>query len=289
MTRLRTIAAIFAASAIATTCGCAGTWDKVSSQKFRDNPFKSTFYPAEDPMTVLRTKVDGNERADAMRRLTEPAADGKSAQEQDEALQALATAATSDPSPIVRCAAIDALGRFADPRAVKILIAAYHQADGAPTEPTKGGVMQAGRFDPLAGMGPVGFEPVFTTTLRSRAATALASTKQPEAVTFLASVAAGSGVDENGQPTTDRDVRSAAVRGLGRVRSKESVAALSRILKDESGRDVVLAHNAHAGLKDLTGKNIPADPAEWEKVVQAGVEVQPEPNLLQRAAGWVGK
>lgn len=287
MTRLRTIAATLAISA---TCGCAATWDKVSSQKFRDNPFKSTFYPAEDPMTVLRTKVDGNERADAMRRLTEPAADGKSAQEQDEALQMLATAATSDPSPIVRCAAIDALGRFADPRAVKILIAAYHQADGAPSEPAKGGVIQTGgKFDPLAGMGPVGFEPVFTTTLRSRAATALANTRQPEAVTFLASVAAGSGVDENGQPTTDRDVRSAAVRGLGRVRSKESVAALSRILKDESGRDVVLAHNAHAGLKDLTGKDIPADPAQWEKVVQAGVEVQPEPNLLQRAAGWVVK
>lgn len=286
MTRFRTIAAIFAASA---ACGCAGTWDKVSSQKFRDAPFKSTFYPAEDPMTVLRTKVDGNERADAMRRLTEPAADGKSAQEQDEALQMLATAATSDPSPIVRCAAIDALGRFADPRAVKILIAAYHQADGVPSDPGKGGVVQAGKFDPLAGMGPVGFEPVFTTTLRSRAATALANTRQPEAVTFLASVAAGSGVDENGQPTTDRDVRSAAVRGLGRVRTKESVAALSRILKDEAGRDVVLAHNAHAGLKDLTGQNLPADPAEWEKVVQAGVEVQPEPNLIQRAVGWVTK
>lgn len=286
MTRFRTIAAIFAAS---TACGCAGTWDKVSSQKFRDAPFKSTFYPAEDPMTVLRTKVDGNERADAMRRLTEPAANGRSPQEQDEALQMLATAATSDPSPIVRCAAIDALGRFTDPRAVKILIAAYHQADGIPSDAGKGGVVQAGKFDPLAGMGPVGFEPVFTTTLRSRAATALASTRQPEAVTFLASVAAGSGVDENGQPTTDRDVRSAAVRGLGRVRTKESVAALSRILKDESGRDVVLAHNAHAGLKDLTGKDLPADPAQWEKVVQAGVEIQPEPNMIQRAVGWVTK
>lgn len=271
-----------------TLTGCAGTWDKISSRKFREAPFDGMF-SSEDPMTVLRTKVEGNERADAMRRLEEPVHNGGTEQEQGEALQILATAATSDPSPVVRTAAIDALGRFRDPRAVKILIAAYHRANGLPVDEgdAEGSLRQAdGRFtqaEALASLGPVGFEPSFVTALRSRSAAALAQTNHPDAVAFLSNVAAG------GAETTDRDVRSAAVRGLGQMRSPEAVTALARVLKEEAGRDVVLAQNAHDGLKSLTGQDLPADPDQWNQVIQAGVEVQPEQNLVQRAVGWVTK
>lgn len=278
--------------------GCAGTWDKVSSRKFREAPLHSMF-SNDDPMTVLRTKVEGNERADAMRRLKEPAQNGGSAQEQDEALQMLGTAATSDPSPVLRTTAIDALGRFQDPRVVKLLIAAYHNADGMPSDPAKTshGVEQvSGRrsdpTDPLSAFGPMGFEPAYVSTVRSRTATALSHTNSPEAVTFLANVAAGG--DKKSETTTEvdsseRDVRSAAVRGLGQMRRPEAVAALARVLKDETGRDVVLAQNAHAGLVELTGKDLPADPEQWNQVIQAGAQVQPEPNVIQRAIGWVTK
>lgn len=290
--RLKILAPIIVAWPLA---GCAGTWDQVSSQKFRDAPFK-TLFNSDDPMTVLRTKVEGNERADAMRRLKEPKLDGRSDQEQDEALQMLATAATSDPSPIVRTAAIDALGRFRDPRAVNILIAAYHNADGTSSDPTKSGdslQLVGGRrqnpTDPIAALGPVGFEPAFVTTIRSRTATALSQTNSPEAVAFLANVATGgTKVSENAE-SNDRDVRSAAVRGLGQMRNKEAVVALARVLKDETGRDVVLAQNAHVGLKELTGKDLPADPDQWNQVIQTGVEVQQEPNAVQRAINWAAK
>lgn len=284
------------AAGVLVLAGCAGTWDKVSSRKFREAPLHAMF-GSDDPMTVLRTKVEGNERAEAMRQLKEPAQNGGTAQEQDEALQILGTAATSDLSPILRTAAVDALGRFQDPRVVKMLIAAYHSADGMPSDParTSGGIEQAGGrrsdlSDPLSVLGPVGFEPAYVSTVRSRTATALSQTNSPEAVAFLASVAAGGGKKDGDEvDTTDRDVRSAAVCGLGQMRKPEAVTALARVLKDESGRDVVLAQNAHIGLKELTGKDLPADPEQWNQVIQAGAQVQPEPNAFQRAVGLVTK
>jgi HEAT repeat protein len=207
----------------------------------------------------------------------------------------LGTAATSDPSPVVRAAAIDALGRFRDPRAVKILIAAYHKADGLATEPRGNGIQQASAFqradstDPLSLLGPAGFEPAFVTTLRSRALASLAKTNSTEAVAFLANVAAPPPTDKPDPNAADRDVRSAAIRGLGQMRSQEAVVALTRVLKDESGRDVVLAQNAHSGLKELTGQNLPADPEQWGKLVQTGVQVSSEPNMIQRVVGWISR
>ena len=277
---------MLAAVAVIAQVGCAGTWDAVSSRKFREAPFKSTF-TSEDPITVLRNKVEGDERAKAMRRLQEPAKAGKSQAEQDEALQILWTAATTDPSPVVRVAAIDALGRFDDPRAVGLLKDAYQKADGVPSDPARfanaADLQQAAALDPIAMLAPSGFEPSFVATLRSRTITALSGKRSPEAVAFLAQVAVTAPDGEDQQ--LDRDVRSAAVRGLGQMRSRESVAALAAVLKQEAGRDVVLAQNAHEGLKELTGKNLPADPEKWSQVVQAGVSVDPKPAGLIEQMG----
>jgi HEAT repeat protein len=270
--------------------GCASTWDRVSSQSFRDSPFRA-MTKNDEPMQVLRTKKDGTSRAEAMRKLQEPLANGQSEQVQAEALQILAEAATSNPSPVVRTAAIDALGRFRDPRAVNILIAAYHRADGTATDPaSQSELQQTGAVDsesfnmPSSLLGPVGFEPAFITTLRSRVATALATTSHPEAVQFLAKVAQTRPTGKNEDPS-ERDVRAAAVRSLGSIRTKESVAVLAEVLKTENGRDVVIAGHAVDGLKRLTGKNIAAEPEKWSAVVQAGVELAPEPNMVQRALG----
>lgn len=276
------------AAAVAVVChlGCARTWDVVSSQRFRENPF-GTLFTSEDPITVLRNRVDGNDRADAMRRLKEPAKNGKGQAEQDEALQILWTAATTDPSPIVRVAAIDALGRFDDPRAVRMLMDAYQKADGVPSDPAKvvnADVTPASAIDPIALLGPSGFEPSFVATLRSRTVTALAGKQDAEAVGFLAKVATTDPAGEDRQ--LDRDVRAAAVRGLGQMRSKEAAVALASVLKQEATRDVVLAQNAHEGLKQLTGKDLPADPDQWSQVVQAGVSVEPKGTSLIERMGW---
>ncbi len=272
--------------------GCAGTWDQVSSRDFRENPF-GTMFRTDDPMTVLRTKSDGTARADAMQRLKEPAANGKAAGEQQEALNYLYAAATTDHSPVVRTSAIDALGRFEDPEAVRLLVEAYRKADGITagdtTRTPDGKIIPAAKMDPIAMLEPTGFEPGFVATLRTRTVEALAKKSDPRAVAFLAKVAT--------TPTpgdvnpADRDVRAAAVRGLGKMKSQESVAALNEVLKAESGRDVVLTRTAHEGLKELTGKDLPADPDKWGKVVQAGGGGVPDakPTNLFERMGWSGK
>jgi HEAT repeat protein len=279
---------LIAATAAVAHVGCAGTWEAVSARKFREAPLKSMF-SSEEPISVLRNKVDGNERADAMRRLKEPTASGKSPAEQDEAMQILWTAATTDPSPIVRVAAIDALGRFTDPRAVGLLKDAYEKADGVPSDPAKlatTDLTQVASVDDIAMLAPTGFEPSFVATLRQRTITALAGKPSPEAVAFVAKVAT-TAPSATEQQQLDRDVRSAAVRGLGQMRSPEAVTALATVLKQEAGRDVVLAQNAHEGLKTLTGKDLPADPDKWQAVIQTGgATVEPKPTNLIEQMGW---
>src|SRR4029079_13147012 len=86
----------------------------------------------EDPLVVLRADPprDGDARAKAMRRLQEPLAIGLGKQDQDEMIDLLGRTATTDSSPVLRIAAIDALGRFDDPRAGGILAIAYQKAHG---------------------------------------------------------------------------------------------------------------------------------------------------------------
>jgi len=279
-------ALLFAAISTSALAGCAGTWDKVSSRKTRQDPM--SLFKSEDPMHVLRNKVAGGERAAAMRQLKEPGS-GNSA-EQDEVLQILAQAATADPSPVVRTAAIDALGRFRDARAVPLIISAYEKAEGIPggtVLSAASGVEPAGVLDPkgvddLLGLnGPIGFQPELTTTIRQRSLVALSNSNGPEAVAFLAKIAVGTGKGTTEKPE-ERDVRVAAVRGLGQMHQKPAVVALARVLEAETGKDLVLASRAHEGLVDLTGKNLPADPAKWNNVVQTGFEVTSGPTWVEK-------
>lgn len=282
----RRLLILAAAVAVVSHLGCARTWETVSARRFREAPLHSMF-TQEDPITVLRNRVEGNDRADAMRRLKEPAKDGKGQAEQDEAVQLLWAAAGTDPSPVVRVAAIDALGRFDDPRAVRLLMDAYQKAAGVPSDPARAAnadVTTASNIDPITLLGPSGFEPSFVNTIRVRTMEALAGKQDAEAVSFLAKVATTA--PTGGDQDIDRDVRAAAVRGLGQMRSKEAAVALATVLQQEATRDVVLAQNAHQGLKHLTGKDLPADPEQWSKVVQAGVSVEPKaPGLIERM-GW---
>ena len=269
--------------------GCANTWEAVSSQRFRDKPWETTF-GREDPARVLRTSPDGETRARAMRDLTETRIEQLSEAERTEVLDSLATAATADPSPWVRMAAIDALGRFKDPRTVEVLATAFHQATGRPAGAPQPIQPAAGRQTSLLGdrlglTGPQGFPGDQVANVRGRALDALAKSGRPEAVEFLARVAAGDEVLVNEDPADRAFVRQHAVAGLGRMRQKEAVVALSKVLADEQGKDLTLEHLAHEGLVGLTGKNHPADPAAWNGVVQAGFEIAPEPNPIQKALG----
>jgi hypothetical protein len=271
--------------------GCANTWDTLTSRKFRDKPFE-TMFVTEDPLTVMKNCTEGDERAHAMHRLKEPIRHGGTSNDQDDALQLLSAAACGDPSPVVRVAAIDALGRFEDGRVVAILTAAYQNGDGIPA-----GVEKPKRLsrtsdsddilalaDRYSLRGPVGFSDEVVSAIRSRAVTALAGTGKPEAMAVLAQAAKGG----ESMPI-DRDTQLAAVRGLAKMRTAESVPILVGVMKAEKGKDPALTARAHESLVSLTGKDYPAEPEKWEVALKSGTAtIVPEPSssILQVGA-WL--
>ena len=281
--------------------GCAGTWDTLTSRRFRTEPLTTMgkMVNPEDPMVVLRNPHrDGDERAKAMQRLKEPLKANGSQKDQDEVIDMLGRAATADASPVLRLAAIETLGRFDDPRAAVALMHAYQNAHGRADNtpaPATSDIQQVGaggrrvpaeRF-PLTG--PTGFPPDTVAVIRCRSLESLGKTNKPEAAKFLATVVTEPpSAQEN---PDEREVRLAAVRGLSRCRQPESVVALAHVLNKENGKDAAVVGRAHDGLVSLTGKKLPPDPEQWGKVVQAGVVIAPEPtwvdNAVQTAAGWV--
>ena len=306
MLRFLPIAGFAVASLL--SVGCAGTWDTITSRKFRQEPFKTTKHliAPEDPMVILRANPprDGDEQAAAMRRLKEPLAEGLSQRDQDEVIDILARAATSDGSPVLRLAAIETLGRFDDPRAPGILMIAYQKAHGRPdgvADPFKAdsGIQLVGgssrRVPGSSSALPVGsaagFLPETTEVIRCRTLAALGKTNSPDAARFLATIARGEQGSSAPEGSDHREVRLAAVRGLSECRQPEAVVALSQVLAAESGKDTAMVGRAHDGLVRLTGKRLPPEPKQWNEVVQAGVVIAPEPSwvedAVQTAVGWV--
>lgn len=299
---------IAVAAASLSGSGCGTMWDAVTSRSFRDAPFTTVKHAVvpEDPMVVLRADPprSGDQRAKAMHRLKEPVRNGYSQQEHDQIVEMLERAATSDKSAVLRYAAVDALGRFEDERAAKILMVAYQKADGATEQQLKGsgavvaiGGLSAGRSPTRPGVemaqlaGPTGFAPDTVAALRCRCLESLGRTHRPEAARFLATVAGAGGADIIA--AEDVEVRQAAVRGLGQCRQPEAVAALAQVLSAEAGKDPTLARGAHSGLVRLTGKRLPPDPQQWNQVVQAGVVIAPEPtwaeSAIENATFWQKK
>lgn len=279
--------------------GCGGVWDTVSSRSFRKDPLNQTYrlFSPEDPVAILRADPprSGDERAKAMHRLAEPAADPTTAEHQDEVFDLLARTATSDTSPVLRLAAVEALGRFRDLRAAGVLALAYEAAHGRPdgaADPAAA-VAPAGARVPRASLTPLapptGFAPGTVATIRCRALEALGRTGRAEAVPVLAVAAGGAGPDV--ADADDREVRLAAVRGLGACRHPDAVAALAKVLAADTARDPAVAGRAHDGLVRLTGKRLPPDPQQWNAVVQAGFDIAPEPTWAERqveaAAAWI--
>jgi hypothetical protein len=269
--------------------GCASTWDTVSNRQWQrdlvSRPGVALF--GEDPMVTLRTNPDGAARAKAMLKLTPP---DRNSPEYAEIQSMLGEAATRDPSPVVRAAAMTALGQFRDDeRTINILQNAFVQSTGQ-------GLTVAGRDLPdqpgLNLFGPSGYPPEVVTLLKTRAIEAMAKADHPAAQPFIADLAMKP-LDPKTATAVDRDVRLAAVGALKSFRSGGqggvSAQILAGVMTNEMARDTAVANRAHEGLVSLTGHSYPMSSPEWGKIVSADMKIAPEPNAIQQAAAWFKK
>jgi len=211
--------------------GCANFWDDVTARDFK---FKD-LYTRKDPVSVLNTSDDGDQRAKALRSLSEPTARGGSEVEQQRTIEVLSRAAISEPQPCVRIAAIETLGKFQDPRAVTALTGAYEAANQ------------------LTGDAAA--------NVRCLALTSLGKTKRPEAIAYLVRVAqtpTPADVSDRERQQA-RDCRLAAVRGLGNFEHSHEVGdAMTRLLQTE--KDVAMRDRAKETYAAATGARPTAEP-----------------------------
>jgi HEAT repeat protein len=241
------------------TAGCTSFIDDVTSRNFRVRNMFST----PEPMLVLRTSDDGDARAKAMYRLKEPTKSAGSEKDQDEVMRILTESATQDLRPICRLAAIEALGRFDDPRTAAVLVQAYQASKAFTTE--------------------------IANPIRCESLQALGRKNTPEALALLSSVASkpvdappASPIKQASYNPNDelnktlgrydpdaqiaRETRMAAVRGLGQsTNAAEAAKILIPVLAE---KDVALRDRAQESLQKVTGRrDVPAEPEAWKKAL----------------------
>ncbi len=258
--------------------GCAGTYDLVTSQRFKDRPFHTLFH-RDDPLQVLETVEEGDDRVRAMQDLKEPKQSGGTDADQDKLLGILQASATTDRRPLCRLAAVEALARFDDPRAGSILIAAYrnapYDAPPAPGEPAPA-VTPAAAFAGVKGA-VSSFTPDTVTTIQCHILTALGKHRSADGLQLLVQVAASKppakpaltpaggvpAADPSAPSDVDRlDVRLAAIRALASYENETvAIHALIGILRDE--KDVALRGRAHESLVRVTGQDLEPDAKAW--------------------------
>jgi HEAT repeat protein len=227
----RWLTAVLAAACLGPV-GCGTFWDDVTR---RDFSF-SRLYSHPDPLEVIAKSEDADDRAKALRSLSEPLQHGGDQRDQAVVVTVLTTAAMSDRQVVCRMAAIAALRNFKDPRAIHGLEDAYYRAGS--------------------------FNPETATILRCQALDALGATGQPQAVELLVKVVKEppvEGATEDKQAKTDE--RIAAARALGRYKQYEATEALAGVLRTD--QDVALRDRATESLRDITGKNLPPDYQAW--------------------------
>jgi hypothetical protein len=254
-----TIGAALPLGLAALGCG-GGVMDDLRSREFRF----VEFFNHQDPMTVLDTSTNGDERAHALRKVKEPLQNGGTQSQQDKVMQVLTDSATKDTRPICRLAAVDALSKMKDPRATAALIQAYSNANAFQLD-----VANAIRVDSLTALGKRS-EPD-AVALLVKAATdvpvepvnAAQSDLQP--VSFLRDKNKPSTLDTEVQKSLARDVRLAAIRALADTRSPQATEALVGMLNE---KDVAIRDRAQEALEAITGKKgIKPEAKAWQEAL----------------------
>jgi HEAT repeat protein len=248
-------------------CGCAGFWDDVTSHDFEVN----SLFVKPNPLQVLKDSSDGDKRARALRTLREPKQFGGSDQEQDFVVNMLTTAAVAEHQYFCRLAAIQALGHFKDPRAVKGLEDAYYKADAEYRE---------GKF------------PLDTASaIQCQAIRSLGETGNPAAVNILVRIVGEArleGAEKEQQQAMDK--RIAAARALGNFTSYQATESLVKVLQAE--KDIAMRDSAHESLKKITKKDLPPDYQTWNDVLHQSngkdFGVAEDRGPIDKMLGWFG-
>jgi hypothetical protein len=244
--------------------GCAYFWDDVTSRNFN----LGEFIRSPNPFLVLRDSDDGNRRARALRSLEEPKQHEGSDQDQDAVVKILTAAATTERQPLCRLAAIEALGRFHDPRAVHALQEAYFNAGNFPREKSASAATEGV-------MGSSAVSSPLVLQIKCQAIASLGRTGNPEAVAFLVNVLnnpPASKESAEGQRQQMTDERIAAARALGNFKDYKAIEALVQVLKTE--KDVALLDRAHDSLEACSGQKLPADMQDWGPVLHPETKPQ---------------
>ncbi|HEV3143529.1 MAG TPA: hypothetical protein VGZ47_06545 [Gemmataceae bacterium] len=237
-------------------CQSGGIWDDIKNREFR----VLDVFNRQDPMTVLNTSTNGDDRAKAMRKLKEPLQNGGTQEQQDKMMQILTESATTDNRPLCRLAAIDALNKMKDPRATPALIQAYNNASAFQLD-----VAKAIRVDAVTGLG--------TRTEPDAVALLIRAATDPGIEIAPQSVQPVSFLRDKNRPSQDadvekalaRDIRLAAIRSLVESRSPKATEALIPLLGE---KDIAIRDRAQEALEAITGrKGIPAEPKAWQEAL----------------------
>jgi hypothetical protein len=178
---------------------------------------------------------------------------GGDAKQQEVVANVLIEGAKSEKDVVCRLAAIERLPELKDPRVTQTLIDAFYSP------------ANFGEKNPV---------------VRVAAVNSLARLSDPNAVQTLTEALAR-------DPSVE--VRIAAAKGLRGAQTYQATEALVRALREE--KDVALRFEAMTSLQKITGKELPANAAEWELYFQsrpAGAEgrVTRESTGLLKQAGF---
>jgi hypothetical protein len=242
--------------------GCGGgIMDDLRSREFR----VVEVFNRQDPMTVLDTSTNGDERAHAMRKLKEPLQSGGTQEQQDKMMKVLTDSATTDNRAVCRLAAIDALAKMKDSRATTALIQAYSNASTFQLD-----VANAIRVDAVTALGTR--SDADSVALLVKAATdpgvdvnAVAQQALPPGIqpaSFVREKAKPSAQDAEVEKSLARDIRLAAIRALAASRSPKATEALISMLDE---KDVAIRDRAQEALEAITGKKgIKPEAKAWQ-------------------------
>jgi len=236
--------------------GCSSSWDRLWSKDFSI----STWMKPPDPLKVLAESSDGDQRADALRRLREPITNGGTQDDQDKYVEILITAATTEQRALCRLAAIETMQHFKDKRVVKGLEDAYYRAGF--------------------------FTPEQAAIIKVRAIEAMGETRQPEGIGFLVKILnepAPAREASEGEKQLTTDERIAAARALGHFKGSKPTGALLLVLQRE--QDVALRNRAHEALVASTGKELPPDANLWADYLQHAWKDEPTAVVEEKGIG----